>query len=264
MSSLMSERLSVSFLGCSVIPNEIVYLAQKIRHDEENPNQLWQSIQNGDIAKFKLEKLNGKSSTKQLDQAQFLFLVKNISITTYNKVVKEYSKFVELSDYLERAADLGRLRFVVPPAVLSNHKVKTKWQHLHKEIIKFFHLCTDQGLSIAQSGLSLPMVSLPQDLLAFDFQTLQHFLDNAMCEQSTWEIKTLAWELYEVMKSEFRILSQRLGIKCWENRQIVCNESLSAYNQCRFGKGIRPHNSSLNSILQASHNYEAIHIRPNH
>ena len=264
MSSLMSERLSVSFLGCSTNPHEVAYLAHKIPRDEENPHQLWQSIQNGAVAEFELENFSGKISNQHSDQAQFLFLVKNISIATYNKVVEGHSKYVGPSNYLNRSMDLGKLRIVVPPALMTSRKAKSKWLHLQREMIKFFHLCTSQGISLSEQGLSLPMLSLPQELLTFDFQTFQDFLDNAMCEQSAWEIKTLAWELYEVMKSEFQILSQRLGIKCWENRQIVCNESQLAYNQCRFGKSVRPHKSSLNSMLPSSRNIQFIGIHPSH
>ncbi len=260
----MPERLAVSFLGCSAVPHEIMYLAQNIRHDEEDPHQLWYSIQRGAISEFELEKHSDNTSNKQTDQAQFLFLVKNISIATYNNVVSEYSKIIGPRNYSKQLSNLAKLQFVVPPALLSDNKVIAQWQHLQKEVVKFIHLCASRGLSISDYKLSLPMVALPRDLLAFDFKTLQSFLDSAMCEQSGWEIKTLAWELYEVMKTEFKILSQRLGIKCWENRQTVCDESLQAYNQCRFGKSVRPHQSSLKTMLPPEHYHQTTSVSPNY
>ncbi len=253
MNASSAKILTASFIGCTKSLFEIAFLTDRICHTTDDPYLLWYSILNGEIERpADTGSLNQNYPEKPLQNAHFMFVVENISHHCFQNVLRKYNRAEEARRLNSGITSNLNDQFITPPELLADRDVAEKWKKLQQKISDFISCCVEKGISTQDAGLSLPLAALPRELLTFDFQTLQRFLENEMCEKTPWETKSLAWQIYEVMKEEFPILAQRLGIKCWETRQMYCSESYTKYKKCRFGNGFRPHKNNLEDIWYAN------------
>lgn len=249
-----NPRLSVTFLGCSRDPIEIIYAAHRINRHQDDAVHLWRMIQEKTISRGKmiagLPRSISRKYRQELKQTQFLFLVDNISriaAHTLNQPSRDGEDAGLIVADLQDA--MGEFTSATPPAIAKNTRLFRKWETLQAEMTSFYQACQREEIDSEDLEYLLPQGLLCREQISMNFQSMQHFLDEAMCEQSHWEIRELSRQIYELMKREFPSLSVRLGIKCWENRNLFCDEAVSDYEACCW-RTTRPHQSHLRDLWQ--------------
>ena len=192
-----------------------------------------------------------------LKQAQFIFSVDNISQLSTSYINRQQI------DSHKNGTSINHLDFeseqqiaVTPPSFQDNPELLEKWSHLQAEIITFYNYCSEQGIDADDAGFALPQGLRCREQIYMSFQAMQRFLDQKMCEKNRWEINRLSWQIFQIMKKEFPTLAKRLGIKCWENRNLFCDEPHHIYNSCKWKKS-RPHRDDLNSLWVGDNNMSA-------
>ncbi len=246
-------KLNVVFLGCSKDPIEILYSAYRISQSQEDILDIWQQIQEKTISRDEMaaylpERL-GNEYPSSMRQAQFVFMVDHISrisaqLLNCQSTEPEKANLICADLQIQHNWQLA----VTPPSFQQNQELMNRWFDLQSEITSFYKRCLEMGIGPDDAGFALPQGLLCREQISMSFQAMQQFLDVSMCEQSLWEIKEMSWQIYQVMKKEFPTLAKRLGIKCWENRNLFCDESIDCYETCKWNK-TRPHKTHLNSIL---------------
>lgn len=256
----MSERnfpkLKVQFLGCTKDPVEVIYSAFRICYSRDNAIEMWDKIRSGAISKetmykFVEEKI-GTGHTSPLRQVQFVFVVDNISRACTAQFNRHHIG-IEREEMSQRYVNFnkGIQSFVTPPSLQENEAVMERWDKLQGEIIDFYNFCTQQGIKQEDARFALPMGTVSREQFSMGFQAMQQFLDVRLCERAQWEIREMAWQIYKIMKKEFPTLAGRLGIKCWENRSLYCDEEYGNYKKCKWSK-MRPHRNDLNDLWKES------------
>ncbi len=244
----------VTLLGCTKDPLEVLYSACQIYYSQDDAVETWQMIQNSAISREKMvmdikSKL-GTISIFPIKQVQFVFLVNNIS--------KVYMTLFDLHQMRTKGEDISKAyfdqnigvkSFATPPSFQNNQHVLDRWLKLQDEIIHFYKYCSENGIKQEDIGLALPMGTISRQQLSIGFQTMQQFLDIRMCETTHWELKELGWQMYHIIKKEFPTLGERLGIKCWDNRNLYCNEDIEIYKSCKWNK-TRPHKNEMIDLWQ--------------
>ena len=252
MSQTSSPKLNVSFLGCTKDPVEVIYSAFRICYSKDDAMETWRKIRSGDISKekmnqFVMEKL-GTGHTSPLRQVQFVFVVDNISRACTAQFNRHHIG-IEREEMSQRYVNFnkGIQAFVTPPSFEDNPEIMEGWVKLQEEIIDFYNQCTTAGIKQEDARFALPMGTVSREQFAIGFQAMQQFLDVRMCERAQWEIRDMAWQMFKIMKKEFPVLAKRLGIKCFENRNLYCDEDHDAYLACKWSSS-RPHKSDLNEL----------------
>jgi len=238
-------------MGCSKDPIEIHYASYQIRQSPDDAVKIWQRIQSGEISRDTMvghAARNLGNNPLPLKQAQFIFAVDNISqlcISYFNRPLSESNNNSISHDYLDLKSRSQTA--VIPPSFQASPELLAKWAHLQSEIVTFYNYCREQGIDANDAGFALPRGLRCREQISMSFQALQRFLDQKMCQKTQWEINGLSWQIYQIMKEEFPTLAKRLGIKCWENRNLFCDESQQIYKSCKWHKS-RPHKDDLNSL----------------
>ena len=245
-------ELNVAFLGCSKDPLEILYSAYIIAKKPEKITSTWQQFQEKTISREEMAailpaKKKDHYSTN-LRQAQFVFKVENISRISSISLNRASTK-AEGAGIICAApqAQNSRELAVTPPSFQRSQELIKKWFDLQAEIDSFYKTCLDLEISADDAAFALPQGLLCSEQLSMSSQAMQQFLDSSMCEETSWELKKLSNQIYQIMKREFPSLSGRLGIKCWENRNLFCDEPYERYKMCKWSK-TRPHQSHLNNL----------------
>ncbi|NQU65664.1 MAG: FAD-dependent thymidylate synthase [SAR324 cluster bacterium] len=252
MTKTPSSDLSVTFLGCSKDPLEILFSAYKISHSSDDATEIWQSIQNGEIDREMMHSCISQYVSEghlvPLRQAQFVFVIKNISqisVSQVNRQQIELGKNNISQGYLD--LQYKGQNVVTPPSFHENPELLQRWSNLKADIITFYKYCRENGIEPADAGFVLPQGLQCQEQISFSFKSMQNFLDQRLCENTQWEINEMSWKIFQIMEKEFPSLAKRLGIKCWENRNLFCDEPCHIYKTCRWGK-TRPHKNDFNSL----------------
>lgn len=242
-------KLKVQLLGCSNDPVQVIYSAFRICYSRDNAAETWRKIQSGEISHdtmvdFLSEKL-GTGHTSPLRQVHFVFVVDNISRACTAQFNRHHIG-IEREEMSQRYVNFskGIKAFVTPPSYQNNPEVMERWLQLQTSIIEFYSFCTDNGIKQEDARFALPMGTVSREQFAMGFQAMQQFLDVRMCERAQWEIRDMAWQMYRIMRKEFPRLAERLGNKCWENRNLYCDEDYQAYLGCKWSK-TRPHKRDL-------------------
>lgn len=245
-------KLTVRFLGCTKDPVAVIYSAFRICYSKDDAAETWEKINSGAIARetmedFVAEKL-GTGHTSPLRQAQFVFVVDHISRACTAQFNRHHIG-VEREEMSQRYVNFnkGIGAFVTPPAYLEDEEVLSRWDQLQKDIVGFYDFATGKGIKQEDARFALPMGTVSREQFAMGFQAMQQFLDVRMCERAQWEIREMAWQMYKIMRKEFPTLGKRLGIKCWENRNLYCDEDYKAYQDCKWARS-RPHKEDLREI----------------
>lgn len=242
-------KLKVEFLGCSKDPVAILYSAFRICYSKDNAFETWQKIESGEIDKDQMlnfvgEKL-GTGHTSPLRQVQFVFVVDHISRAATAQFNRHHIG-IEREEMSQRYVDFnkGIKAFVTPPSFLEKPEVLNRWVKLQEEMISFYDFAQSEGIKKEDARFGLPMATVSREQFSIGFQAMQQFLDVRMCERAQWEIRDMAWQMYHIMRKEFPTLAKRLGIKCFENRNLYCDEDYKAYQACKWSRS-RPHRDDL-------------------
>lgn len=245
-------NLHVEFLGCSNDPIEVLFSAYQVCHSTVPATVTWHKIRSGEISRSTMEAVVeeriGTNQTAPLRQVQFIFVVDNLSSACsalFNRYQITLDSDETFHHYIETKQD-PRV-FVTPPSFNKNNAVIKQWRSLQKDILSFYRLCEDQGIQPDEAKFALPMGTVLRVQFSMGFQTLQQFLDHQLCEKASWEGREIAWQILRVMKKEFPNLSSRLGIKCWENRNLFCDEDFQSYHGCKWSQ-TRPHKNDLTEM----------------
>ncbi|MBU2645761.1 FAD-dependent thymidylate synthase [bacterium] len=244
--------LNVSFMGCSKDTIEILYSASKISLTSMDPRELWAKIRRNEISReamtdFVSEKF-GDNCHAPLRQAQFIFVVDNISRLSASKLNRQQMEMgktdlFRLSVNRQDSAPVA----ATPPSFRDNPDLLEKWNGLQAEMVEFYHACREHGIDPDDAGFALPQGLLCREQISMNFQTIQRFMDQGLCENTQWEIREMSWQILQILKVEFPTLAKRLGIKCWENRNLACDEPYHIYQSCKWNQD-RPHKKDLTGI----------------
>ncbi|MCP4751832.1 MAG: FAD-dependent thymidylate synthase [Proteobacteria bacterium] len=245
-------KLKVKFLGCSKDPVEVIYSAFRVCYSKDDAVETWSKIQKGEISKetmntFVKEKL-GTGHTSPLRQVQFVFVVDNISRACTAQFNRHHIG-VEREEMSQRYVNFtkGINAFITPPSFRKDPEVLERWTELQKDIVDFYNYSTDQGIKQEDARFALPMGTVSREQFSMGFQAMQQFLDVRMCDRAQWEIRDMSWQIYRIMKKEFPTLTTRLGVKCWENRNLYCDEDYKEHKKCKWSK-TRPHKNDLSDL----------------
>ncbi|MDH5561536.1 MAG: FAD-dependent thymidylate synthase [Deltaproteobacteria bacterium] len=245
-------ELKVSFLGCTKDPVAVTYSAFRICYSKDDAAETWRKINEGEITRESMEKFVneklGTGHTSPLRQIHFIFVIDNVSRALTAQFNRHHIG-IEREEMSQRYVNFnkGIKVFVTPPSIQENETVLPRWLSLQKEILDFYNLCLDNNIKQEDARFALPMGTVSREQFAMGFQAMQQFLDVRMCERAQWEIRDLSWKIYKIMKKEFPTLASKLGIKCWENRNLYCDEEHSAYKNCMWSRS-RPHKNDLNDL----------------
>jgi len=245
-------RLHVELVGCSNDPIEVLYSAFQLYNSQDSASETWRKIKTGKISRKTMEGIMaerlGIGYTGPLRQVQFIFVVENLSSACSALFNRQYNS-IESGKTPQRYLDVTENTnlFITPPSFRENQAVQIKWNDLQNQIVAFYKFCASQGIQPEDARFALPLGTVSKEQFSMGFQTMQQFLDVYMCEKAPWEHREMAWQIFRTMKEAFPSLNARLGIKCWENRNLFCDETHEFYAQCKWSK-TRPHKSDLTEM----------------
>lgn len=248
-----TNKSIVTFLGCSKDPVEIAYSTLSIRESNQSPRMIWQEIQTGDISREAMWRLlarHGIALSQHIDNSvYFLFVIDDLSsaaMGSLNQSLAELGAFLIPNSVTKNLSEPTGM--VTPPSIQKHPELMRRWNHISKELVEFYYQCEKEDVDDAERRLILPLGTSIREQYSLTFQSIQALLDIYMCEAMDWELKQMAWEIYDSMKIEFPSLSNRLGVRCWENRNLFCDKEYDVYQAC-YWKDQRPHQTDFQAII---------------
>lgn len=257
----VSQSIEVKLLGCSRDRLLLRQMIQQVRAKHQSPTAVRHLLNDGRIDRDAVERQIGSGQSADPVDAfpflRFVFSASHISEKAGTRLSLEYPQ-----EIIGNAQPSGHFvpdaQWVTPPAFKNDPDIEKQWRLLQEQYASFIGCCRKSGIQGDDLCYAAPGAAPTSLLLIFDFRSLQQFLDKELCENMPWETSRIAWKIYAIMKSDFPVLARKLGISCWENRQMFCREPVEVYQRCRFGQGQRPHREMLDSLFSSQVNEPAL------
>lgn len=254
MSLNRQTDLNVEFLGCSKDPVEIFYSAYLQTRSTSPPAQIWKNIKERKIdyqsMRSCLKKTMPDAQFVAHSQVYFVFVLNNISTYFLNRLTRQRLG-LECDEEICPSPAFMELDkpFLTPPDFKKDRSILSQWNRIQNAIISFYQECLQKGIRDEDARLVVPEAAVSRKQVSLSYRMMQHFLDQSMCHEEYWEANVIAWQIYQIITVEFPTLAEKLGIKCWENRNLYCDQSLKSYSTCRYSDS-RPHKSNLTDFFE--------------
>lgn len=255
----------VKLIAVTEQPTDVIYTAFRNCYSNVPPQEVWESIQNGEIPKdivdnFIDEKLStGHNSPLRL--VNFVFIVDGVS----RAMTAQFNRHmigIGREEVSQRYVDFskGLKNFIIPESfnntmALEDYgyregvTVTEAFKEITEVIQEFYEMCVDAGIPKEDARFALPMATTSREVVSFTFEALQHFIDLRTCHRAQWEIRTTANLMLKEVKKAYPVLGKKLGTKCLSHRLGYCDEDYGAYCACKRSK-IRPHKKHIEEFTK--------------
>lgn len=183
--------------------------AEKLRKDmtEKEKNEMINKVLN-----------LGHYST--LEHSFFSFHIVCSRVTSHQLVRQRIG--VAYSQRSQRYVDEGEFSYVTPPSIeKSNTSVEEKFHDHYAETRELYQEMREEEIPAEDARFILPAVKT--NLIAsYNARSLYHLFKLRCCQRAQWEIRTLAEQMRQQVKTKFPVLFSRAGPEC--ETEGVCPE----------------------------------------
>lgn len=155
-----------------------------------------------------------------LEHSFFSFHIICSRVTSHQLVRQRIG--VAYSQRSQRYVDEGEFSYITPPVIKdSSSSAEEKFHEHYAETRELYKDMRKEGIPAEDARFVLPAVKT--NLIAsYNARSLYHLFKLRCCQRAQWEIRSLAEQMRQQVKSEFPVLFSRAGPKCETNG--VCPE----------------------------------------
>jgi thymidylate synthase (FAD) len=176
-----------------------------------------------------IEMVLGSGHTSTLEHASFTFAVEGVSRVTEIQLIRHRlaSFSIQSGRYLKR----GGAQYVIPKEVAANKVVLKKWKKLLVEVNKLYLEVTEAGIKAEDARYLQPQSLQTKIVFTMNARELLHFFEKRLCLRAQWEIRTMAGEMFKLVRSKAPLIFAHAGPTCvsqkmcWEGK-MSCGQYL--------------------------------------
>ena len=159
-----------------------------------------------------------------IEHIQVSFAISNISRACSHQLVRH--RHMSFSQKSQRyVKEKGQFDYLIPPTILRNEELKTKFDNFMVEISKFYCELTEAGIPAEDARAVLPNATSTSMVASLNLREMIHLANLRLCTRAQYEIRTLVRKMCEALLAEEPWLKPYLVPKC--ERLGFCDEDKS-------------------------------------
>lgn len=234
------SKIKVTLVQAPVDPYAILYGAFKLCYSDMEAKDIWEKINNGSMDSHHLlsfvDKMLETGHLSPLRQINFVFAVDNISrvaTAQFNRHVVGINRVEVSQRYVN--IEKGMNNFIKPKAIKDNPDMSSRFDAICSMAMEFYSDCVKAGIKKEDARYAVPIGVTSREQFTMNLESMRHFLALRMCLRAQKEIRSMAYQIFRIMKKEYPVLAKILGRKCSRNVYGFCDESKNNYKNCRIG-----------------------------
>lgn len=130
------------------------------------------------------------SHLSPIEHASFTFLIEGISRVTSHQLVRH--RIASYSQQSQRAINLRKAVFVVPPSISSNNEANRLFEEIVEKARKGYIKLTKMGIPMEDARYLIPQAVETSIVVTMNARELLHFFNLRLAKDAQWEIQVMA------------------------------------------------------------------------
>jgi len=211
--------MNIKLIGFSPNPEKLPAMAAKLTHSKSKPENLNKS--SAIELKRILEHVMNLGHTSVIEHTSFTFAISDVSRSLTHQLVRH--RIASYAQQSQRYVNLIEPKYVTPPKIAKNKKMKKAYDETMKNIWKEYNKLLDLGIPAEDSRYVLPNATCSNIIVTMNARSLLNFFELRCCQHAQWEIRQLANKMLKEVKKVAPTIFKNAGPVC--KSKGICPEN---------------------------------------
>lgn len=165
-----------------------------------------------------------------IEHANFTFSISGVSRALTHQLVRH--RLASFSQQSQRYVKMTTPTYVTPPAIEANVSAKKEFEKFMESSWQIYRSLVDAGINAEDARFVLPNAATTSITVTMNARELRHFFELRCCNRAQWEIRNMASQMLEQVKSIAPVIFEGAGPLCdnCPEPNFPCNRRKSKKN----------------------------------
>ena len=201
-----------------------IYTACRTCYSADTPYEIYNSTDDEEKMLKLIERVISSGHYSTIEHIQVSFSISNVSRACTHQLVRH--RHMSFSQKSQRyVKEKGQFDYLIPPTIVRNEKLKTKFEKFMSEISEFYCELTESGIPAEDARAVLPNATATSMVASLNLRELIHIANLRLCTRAQYEIRCMVKAMCDALIAEEPWLKPYLVPKC--ERLGYCDEDKS-------------------------------------
>ena len=201
-----------------------IYTACRTCYSADTPYEIYESTDDEEKMLKLIERVVSSGHYSTIEHIQVSFAISNVSRACTHQLVRH--RHMSFSQKSQRyVKEKGQFDYLIPPTILRNEELKSKFENFMNEISQFYCELTEAGIPAEDARAVLPNATSTSLVASLNLRELIHIANLRLCTRAQYEIRCMVKAMCDALIAEEAWLKPYLVPKC--ERLGFCDEDKS-------------------------------------
>jgi len=201
-----------------------IYTACRTCYSADSPVNIFDKAEDEEKMLKLVSRVVSSGHYSTIEHIQVSFAISNVSRACTHQLVRHrHASFSQKSQRYVK--EKGQFDFLIPPTILKNEELKTKYETFMGKISEFYTELTEAGIPAEDARFILPNAASSSMVVSMNLRELIHIANLRLCTRAQDEIRTLVRLMCAELVKEEPWLKPYLVPKC--EKLGFCDEDKS-------------------------------------
>lgn len=210
-----------------------IYTACRTCYSALSPYEIYNSTDDEEKMLSLIERVISSGHYSTIEHIQVTFAISNVSRACTHQLVRH--RHMSFSQKSQRyVKEKGQFDYIIPPTILKNEELKSKFVNFMGEISKLYCEFTEEGIPAEDARAVLPNAAASSIVASLNLREMIHLANLRLCTRAQYEIRTMIKMMCDELIKEEPWLKSYLVPKC--ERLGYCDEDKSCGRKPKLAK----------------------------
>ena len=210
-----------------------IYTACRTCYSALSPYEIYNSTDDEEKMLSLIERVISSGHYSTIEHIQVTFAISNVSRACTHQLVRH--RHMSFSQKSQRyVKEKGQFDYIIPPTILKNEELKSKFVDFMGEISKLYCEFTEAGIPAEDARAVLPNAAASSIVASLNLREMIHLANLRLCTRAQYEIRTMIKIMCDELIKEEPWLKSYLVPKC--ERLGYCDEDKSCGRKPKLAK----------------------------
>lgn len=194
---------------------ELCALAASTCYSAEGPSKKEFSVQ--ESVKL-LDKVIKSGHLSVIEHACYTFFIEDVSRSLTHQLVRH--RIASFSQQSQRYVKMDGGFGCIIPVSINEAGLSDEFKELMDDISRFYDKAIVAGVPPEDARFVLPNACATNITVTMNARELFHFFSLRCCNKAQWEIRDMAWQMYDLCMDASPHIFKYAGPKCWHEKCI--------------------------------------------
>ena len=211
-----------------------IYTACRTCYSADSPINIYDKAEDEEKMLKLISRVVSSGHYSTIEHIQVSFAISNVSRACTHQLVRHrHASFSQKSQRYVK--EKGQFDYLIPPTVMKNEEIKTKYVEFMGKISEFYLEMTEAGIPAEDARFVLPNAASSSMVVSMNLRELIHIANLRLCTRAQDEIRILVREMCKELVAVEPWLKPYLVPKC--EKLGFCDEDKSCGRKEKLIKG---------------------------